>query len=126
MTLNQVKADIKSGKCKAIYICSKSLWWTHDSKDVFDSYVLAMKNYPKVKEYNGNGLNYSPIGEPLIINKDPKQWLKTSERFTKHYGKHRLAALMKAHHQNNSTHFYNKWQKYNDLIDEENKLKIVK
>lgn len=123
ITLDQVKADIKSDKCKVIYMCSKSMWWTHDSNDLSDAFMLATKNYPGVYT---TGVNYSPLGEVCIINKDPKKWLATSERFTKHYGKHRLAALMMAHHQNNSTHFYNKWKRYNDLIDEKRKLKIVK
>lgn len=123
MTLDQVRADVKSGKCKAIYMCSKSMWWTHLESDLMDAKATAISRYPELFD---NINNFSPIGEPITVNKDPKKWLATSERFTKHYGKHRLAALMKAHHQNNSTHFYNKWQRYNDLIDEQRKLKIVK
>ena len=37
ITLEEVKADIKSGKSKRIYYSQNNLWWTHLDSDVIEA-----------------------------------------------------------------------------------------
>ena len=156
ITLEQVEADIKSGKCKSIFLCSFTLWWTHDEADLedathrgrifraeSDARMLADPNVPEeakarlralkaghdklVKDNpeafpTDQGLPVSPIGAPLLQNNDPVKFIKQTKLFASHgaFGKHGLKTFIKTHHRNCTDHFYNKWDKYNDLIDKEN------
>jgi hypothetical protein len=160
MDIKQVESDIKSGKSKRIYLCSRTLWWTHLDSDV--KYATAkgqqfqeitenkMRDDPSVPQEKkqkiralrdglkelyannpkafpgGGGVPLSPIGAPLYQNDKPMKFIQQTKMKPSHFGKHGLKAFMRTHHQNEQAHFYNKWDKYNDLIDEDNKLKIVK
>lgn len=98
ITLKQVELNIKNFRCKKIYLCPKSLWWTDDERDLKDG--------------------KTPLGFVPLVNKDPKHFLwQTKNAPEGWYGRHGLNAFMAAHHKNNSTKFYNKWDRYNDLID---------
>jgi hypothetical protein len=154
ITLEQVEADIKAGKCKMIYLCSFSLWWTHLDADVAeateqghvfraeaDQNMLNDPNCPEeqkarlrgLKQFHANlikenpeafpggasAVPVSPIGAPLLQNDDPAKFIAQSRQFANNYGKHGLKAFIKTHHRNCEDHFYNKWHKYNDLIDQE-------
>lgn len=129
ITLKQVIADIKNGKSQNIYLCSKSLWWTHLESDAIDAHFSGLefvKNKNIFKIINNNVTEfYSPIGEPIIKNNNALKFMMQTQMRPQHCGKHGLNAFMKAHHQNNSKHFFNKWQRYNDLIDKELELKVV-
>lgn len=119
MTIAQVKADIKSGKCTAIYMCTKSLWWTHLASDLEEARTMGLK-FNKF----ATGL-ISPIGEPILVNNKPKKFIDQTERrprnkvFDNDFGKYGIKTFMRAHHQNEKKHFYNKWKRYDKLIEDD-------
>lgn len=68
-TLNEIKADILSGKCTKIYYSTGSLWWTHLLGDVIEATkqgdlardkrnedMLANKNMPEKQKEKLKGL----------------------------------------------------------------------
>lgn len=141
MTLEQVKADIKSGKSKRIYYSAGTLWWTHLESDVEEASkqgkiyqievnkrMLADETVPEEKKQrlkallsqidtSKAGIPLDPVGAPLYAMDKPMKWIEQSEKKPSHFGKHGLAAFIFTHHQNCKTGFYNKWDKYNELID---------
>ncbi len=150
MTIDQIKEDIASGKCKSIYYSSCTLWFTHLTSDVEEAtklgienrkalddrylcdpansienknrYVKLMKELKKLrKKRNGVQIPLDPTGAPLLVMHDPTKWLTMSENApTGHYGKHGLDAFILTHHQNCKDFFSNKWDAYNNLIDKRN------
>lgn len=126
ITLEQIKSDIKSGKSKAIYLSDKFLWWTHLEDDLIQATEMGIE-YMKDKTRIESiliGMSWhkcDPIGSKVIINKEPGLFIARTLMNPKHYGKHRIQAFMKAHHQNCNNFYSNKWQGYNNLIDREKK-----
>jgi hypothetical protein len=157
ITIEQVIEDIKSGKSKAIFLSSRTLWWTHLESDLKDSTkagrqyqdavherVMNDPNVPEaekqrirllkaqlvntrkevakeVAEVGETGIMFTvpldPIGAPLLQNDDPLLFMEQTMSKPSHFGKHGLRAFMLTHHQNCATHFYDKWARYNDLLD---------
>jgi len=71
-----------------------------------------------------NGLPCGPRGEVLLETDDPMGFIETAERNPGHYGRHGLKAFAAAYHGNVRTRdgrptSFDSWDKYNDLIDEE-------
>lgn len=144
MTIEQVKADIASGKCTRIYYSSKSLWWTHLDDDVTEStkigeevferkhrHFMSNIKIPQSEKERRDAL-YKSIMEseyrpPLSVDgstlfmftdkKDVLRWISEAEKKPEHFGKHGLDAFMKAHHQNCGGNASDKWSNYNLLID---------
>lgn len=120
ITLEQIKADIKSGKCKKIILSDKFLWWTHLESDLVDATISGeqylIRNDPFGLEKNKHNFT-DPLGGKINVNNDPHKFIIKTLLNPKHYGKHRIQAFLKAHHQNCDNFFSNKWQGYNDLID---------
>lgn len=97
LTLDQVIKDIAAGRSTKIYLCPKSMWWTHLESDLVKG--------------------KTPLGYKVNVNPNPLRFINKSKSMPEWYGKHRLDAFMKAHAQNCEQKFSNKWDKYNDLID---------
>ena len=139
-TIDQVKADIKSGKCTLIYYSTSSLWWTHLDSDVEESMkmgrkymeerdkkLLADPNFPEEEKKKLKTIR-KLIGKNSITPLDPSgstlyqwdecmKWITEAEKKPEHFGKHGLDAFMKSHHQNCEGKVYEKWHHYNMLID---------
>lgn len=122
ITIQQIKADINSGKSVSIYLSEKFLWWTHLESDLLKSTEQG-KNYvrtlPVHERWNEHREFCDPLGGKIIINKEPGLFITKTLLNPKHYGNHRIQAFLKAHHQNCNNFFSNKWKGYNDLIDRE-------
>lgn len=149
ITLEQVKADIASGKSTSIFISSKTCWWTHLSNDLKDATEQGKTNQitiieqrltdPEIFEDTKNmmrqhlkvlkgevgrpaflaNIPLDPSGAPLLI-KNPEKFISEAEGNPGFYGKYRLDALMKAHHQNCGGKVAQTWGVYNDMIEQEN------
>src|SRR5437870_5368329 len=50
ITLEEIKADIKSGKCRAIYLSAGSLWFTHLESDVKAATEIGKRYQVRVHE----------------------------------------------------------------------------
>lgn len=123
MTLDQVEKDIKSGKCKFIYLCTKSLWWTHLESDLEEARTMGLR-------FNKFAIGLiSPVGAQIILNRDPKKFIAQTKnrprnkQFDADFGKHGIKTFMRAHHRNEKKHYYNKWSKYDELIEKERRAK---
>ncbi len=140
ITLEQVKADIKSGKSTRIYYSTRTLWWTHLDSDVEEATKLGRiamdedgkkfmartdvpesekERYKKLKEMTNKSavtIPLDPSGSTLFEMYDLMTWITEAEKKPEHFGKHGLLAFMKSHHQNCSK-CYTKWEHYNNVID---------
>jgi hypothetical protein len=119
MNLQRVKQDIRIGLSTRIYMCTASLWWTHLESDLEEAtrMGIAFKKRVEPLKLIIESQNISPIGAPLKINDNPARWIKTTERLMPgQFGKDWERIFMKAHHQNEQAHFYNKWIKYKELL----------
>lgn len=126
VSLNQILKEIRAGKCKTIYTSKTSLWWTHCKKDVLDATQKGREYQQAIARREGKAIlqvvkheHTDPIGGEVVRNTDPKLFIENSVKYKNLYGKHKLNALMKAHHQNTTNFFSNNWQAYNDRIDSE-------
>lgn len=143
MTIEQVKADIKSGKCKRIYYSARTLWWTHLDSDVEEATKIGReatdehykkfmertdipesekKRYTSLREMANKSITTIPLdpsGSPLYQMDDLMKWITEAENKPEHFGKHGLNAFMKSHHKNCSK-CYTKWEHYNNVIDQIN------
>lgn len=143
MTIEQVKADIKSGKSTRIYYSARTLWWTHLDSDVEEATKIGRaisdehyenfmkrtdvpesekKRYTALKEMASKSavtIPLDPSGSPLYQMDDLMKWITEAENKPEHFGKHGLNAFMKSHHQNCSK-CYSKWEHYNNVIDQIN------
>lgn len=139
MTLEQVKEDIASGKSTMIYYSSRGCWWTHLDSDLEEAmeqgkdskkrkhadYMSDERNSDKEKErFNSlyeqikdSGIPTDPSGVPLFQTDDLKNWISSAESNPNHYGRHKLDAFMKSHHQNCEGNCLTGWEGYNLLID---------
>jgi hypothetical protein len=119
VTLEEIKADIKSGKSKKIYLSDKFLWWTHLESDLVDATMSGEKYVLKNDPFGLEKLATftDPLGGKININNNPSKFIVKTLLNPKHYGKHRIQAFLKAHHQNCDNFFSNKWDRYNKLID---------
>lgn len=110
-------------------------------RDRIDEKMLADPNFPEEKKVRiralkaglakliadnpqafpdgGPSIPLSPVGAPLTMNNNPMRFIDQSHQFASRFGKHGLKAFMRTHHQNESKHFYSKWDKYNELIDKD-------
>lgn len=144
-TLEEIKKDIAEGKCNAIYYSANTLWWTHLDSDLEQATKMgsekainqlnAFINDPTVPE-NKKGLAkmvlarehrppMDPTGSVLFIiteKKDIDNWITVAENKPEHFGKHGLKAFVMSHHKNCNCQCYQKWQQYNDMIDEQTTL----
>lgn len=59
-----------------------------------------------------------PLGNRVKVFPEPYKWVRRSMTNPGHFGKHGLKAFMKTHHQNCNSYFSNRFQGYNDLIDQ--------
>lgn len=141
ITLQQVKDDIASGKCKKIYFAQKTLWWTHDYDDLQPStdiglefckgrHKAEMKN-PKISRENKsrltllfnnfmNAKNRPPLdftGNPLCETTDLKKWIDGAEQNTGVFGRNGLNAFMRMHHKNCQGKAFENWDQVNFDID---------
>ena len=145
VTLEQIKEDILSGKCKAIYYASQSLWWTHLDSDLEESTKIGnaisalrhkaymnRKDAPQSEKLRISNLfemigkdSTTPLsvdGSPLLMFTEPDKinnWITEAEKKPEHFGKHGIEAFLKAHHQNCNGEAYSKWEHYNYVIDME-------
>ena len=144
MTIEQVKEDIKDGKCEMIYYSSSTLWWTHLTSDVEEAMktgkaasdkrhedMMNDPNFPQenkdklkaLKKMIGEGaveIPMDPTGAPLMQiseKKDIEGWVAASEAKPEHFGKHGVDAFMKSHHQNCDNNCFKEWAGYNEMID---------
>lgn len=106
LTIEQVKEDIASGKSTMIFYSSRSAWWTHLESDL----IGATKK---------STIPCDPSGSPLFQTDDTLGFMKAAESKPEHYGKHKMDAFMKSHHQNCDGHCFMDWSKYNDVLDAE-------
>lgn len=87
MTIDQVKADIRSGKCKRIYVGVQSLWWTHLESDMHEATKDGIKFKQRVNEKLLNDPNI-PADEKYILirsNADLEaQYVKDPQLLLKH------------------------------------------
>ena len=144
VTLEQVIADIESGKSTRIYTSSNTLWWTHLGNDVEEATIVGSKlveekhqrimNDPAVPQDQKRKMNSlfrrlnnsditipkDPSGSPLYQMDEPKKWIALAQSKPDHYGKHQFDALMKTHHQNCEGECQVSWTEVNDLIDQNN------
>lgn len=138
ITLEQVRADIISGKCKRIYYSSGTLWWTHLDSDVAEASEIGDREFerknrkaldnPKVSEEikvklralmnlrikhkrdkNFGGIPMDPSGAPLLQTDDPKKWFELATSDPDVFGVYGLKAFMKVHHQNCNGIAYKNW-----------------
>ena len=141
ITLQQVKDDIASGKCKKIFFAQKTLWWTHDPEDIKAStevglefcrmrHKAEMKN-PKISRENKarmTGLfnnfmkakNRPPLdftGDPLCETLDLKKWIEGAEQNVSVFGRNGLDAFMRMHHKNCQGKAFDNWDQVNFDID---------
>jgi hypothetical protein len=63
------------------------------------------------------GIPCDPTGAPLFEESNVERWIKQSESNPGHFGKHGLDAFMFSHHQNCQNFVSNKWDNYNNRID---------
>lgn len=146
ITIEQVKEDIKSGKCTRIYYSARTLWWTHLDSDVEEATKIGReatdehykkfmertdvpesekKRYTSLREMANKSITTIPLdpsGSPLFQIDEPTkimEWITVAEQKPEHFGKHGLNAFMKSHHQNCSK-CYSKWEHYNNVIDQIN------
>jgi len=140
LTLQKVKDDIKSGKCKMIYYSETTLWWTHDPADLVDStamgkaYCLArhkveMKSTKFTANekarlkglfwsfYNGNTPPLDPIGQPAFQTDKIDHWMSEAEINPEIFGRNGLDAFMRMHHQNCQGKIFASWDEVNCDID---------
>jgi len=142
ITIEQVKADILSGKSKRIYYSAGSLWWTHLDSDIEESTKLgrscsdedgkkfmARTDVPESEKQRYKALRamadkatvtipLDPTGGTLYQMDDLTEWVSRAEKLPDHFGKHGLDAFMMAHHQNCKKCF-SRWEDYNNFIDEQ-------
>jgi hypothetical protein len=142
MTIEQVREDIKSGKCKRIYYSSRTLWWTHldsdvdeatkmgkiasdkaheifmERKDIPQSEKLRYSNLREMANKSISTIPLDPTGSTLFQTDDLMDWITEAEKKPEHFGKHGLQAFMMSHHQNCNICFSG-WDGYNNLIDNE-------
>lgn len=143
ITIEQVKADIQSGKSKMIYFSAHNLWWTHldsDLQEAMKTGKLAMDernkrfmespNVPEAEKKRLQSLIDSiskaehqipcdPTGSVLYQTDNPMKWVTSAEEKPDHFGTHKLDAFMKSHHQNCEHHIYKEWAKYNLVLEAE-------
>ena len=140
MTIEQVKADIASGKSTTIYYSSGGCWWTHLDSDVSEAtdfgkareqqkFVRMMASpilpdwvkaeikslYDKVKD---STIPLDVNGAPLFMTKDVSGWVAAAIGKPQHYGRHGLDAFMKSHHQNCERQSGGDWEFYNKMLDD--------
>jgi hypothetical protein len=140
LTLDQVKADIKAGKCKKIFYSETTLWWTHDPADLEDSTAMGkafclarhkaeMRN-PNIKDnerarlkglfwsfYKGKTPPLDPIGQVLYETDNLTKWIRGAEESPQVFGRHGLDAFMRMHHQNCQGKIFASWDEVNCDID---------
>lgn len=139
-TLQKVKDDIASGKCKAIYYSSATGWWTHDFADVEQATVKGMiatelrsnkvlndESIPAAERERVGQLNelrknmpqipLDPTGAPLLEANEPEKFIALAEQHKDRYGRRGLDAFMKSHHQNCGELYSDNWEEYNLAID---------
>ena len=127
INFNEVMSDIRRGASTKIYFSAKSLWWTHLKSDLIEATERGHAYKLAIAKREGRGVyvraegETDPLGEPVKVFPKPGLWMKNSSKQAGSFGKHGLRAFMKAHHQNTSTYFSNKWADYNNLIDQERK-----
>ncbi len=67
ISLDQVKDDIRSGKCKRIYLSSQSLWWTHLESDVQEATRQGFEFKKRVQEKLLNDPNIPTEDKHILI-----------------------------------------------------------
>lgn len=139
MTIDQIKTDIESGKCKRIYFSAHTLWWTHLDEDLISAGAAGKKaqamimdkrlkdtRIPAEERTRMSGLfeiakkssiPLDPSGSPLMQMENPAKWISEAELKPEHFGKHGLAAFLKAHHQNCGGLCFQDWNSYNLLCE---------
>lgn len=147
MTIEQVKADIKSGKCTRIYYSAHTLWWTHldsdveeatkmgriardkqhemylERKDISHAERTRYSNLVEMTKKSAVTIPLDPSGSPLyqIDEKvELMKWITAAEEKPEHFGQHKLDAFMMSHHQNCEGKCFSKWDGYNMLITTKN------
>lgn len=139
ITLEQIKEDIKSGKCKTIYYSSQTLWWTHLEDDLKNATELGEKsqketceklmNDPKVPEHDRKRMEalykssrefsvpLDPSGSPLFEMHNPSEFVGRSEAEPDFFGKHKMDCFLKVHHQNCNGWCPQNWDAVNEYLD---------
>ncbi len=140
MTIEQVRADIISGKSKRIYYSAHTLWWTHLDSDIEESTKIGQiamdedskkfmartdipesekERYKALKEIANRSavtIPLDPTGCTLYQTDDLMEWINRAEKLPDHFGKHGLKAFMMSHHQN-CKQCFGRWEDYNNFID---------
>lgn len=143
ITIEQVKQDIASGKSTKIYYSAGTLWWTHLDEDLiqatqigkvnrenFHKEMINDPNVPQEKKNEAQALwdlmtsspaqtPMDPSGCPLYEATKPLDWIDAAVNAPDHFGKHKLDAFIKTHHQNCDRLIYRSWKAVNEKMDKD-------
>ncbi len=142
VTIEQIKDDIHSGECNAIYLSTQTLWWSHLFSDVMSATVLghaiihlnlkAILEDPKTSKKemrkcrrglkNNKQFNFhqasDPVGSPLIPIYNMHVFIDEVLKDPSDFGKHGINAFLKTHHRNCLGKTFRTWKEVNKELDE--------
>lgn len=123
ITIEDILSDIRTKQSTKIYFSEFCLWWTHLESDLQQSTQRGREYRKAIGQKNGAAImnlltETDPLGNPVKVFDKPGRWVRQSIMNPGHFGKHGVKAFLKTHHQNCSTYFSNRFQGYNDLIDQ--------
>jgi len=138
MEFKELKQLIADDKVKTIYYSTKTVWWTHDEKDVEEATIKGKKALSRnirkeikpdipegqkkvlkahLQSLKDTPIPFDPFGSPLYKMDAPKEYIKQAEENPDHFGKHRLDSLMLGHHKNSTGKAFRNWQEVSSYID---------